>query len=502
MPASGKPESAARIAAILAAVFAAVFFLTLLTPMAADDFNYAFSWADGQRVRNLRDVARSMSCHRNYTNGRVFAHGMVQLFSFLPSWLFALCNALVCTGGAFLLHRLLRDAGGRGRPGLLLSTLALLWIAMPVFGQIFFWRDGACNYSWGLFLALALLQPFCRAWLGKALPGRRLPLLLPAAFLAGAWSEHISFSMLAACFLLWAALWIRRRRFPLALFLLLVGGGLGYLYLMLAPSMLGGTQSHRGTLSAEAVLTALHHLDELLAAAPGGRPAVIVAGGLVLAALLFGGVRLGWRKTLGLAAAALSLGCLLGAGILGFRSFRAEGVYGLLCSSELGLALAGCGFFLPLSLALLQGAAREKLLLAGLLFLGGLCSLPLFMFASYFPARGAAAPVLFSVLSGALLLGEGKTGRGMKTAFLCLMLVFALSFSLGTADILAVHRSELRRQEQIRLAQQGDGIAVVSIHPVRSKYSAQYGLDDLTESGEWPNDVMAQYYGIDRICLG
>ena len=471
MPASGKPESAARIAAILAAVFAAVFFLTLLTPMAADDFNYAFSWADGQRVRNLRDVARSMSCHRNYTNGRVFAHGMVQLFSFLPSWLFALCNALVCTGGAFLLHRLLRDAGGRGRPGLLLS-------------------------------ALALLQPFCRAWLGKALPGRRLPLLLPAAFLAGAWSEHISFSMLAACFLLWAALWIRRRRFPLALFLLLVGGGLGYLYLMLAPSMLGGTQSHRGTLSAEAVLTALHHLDELLAAAPGGRSAVIVAGGLVLAALLFGGVRLGWRKTLGLAAAALSLGCLLGAGILGFRSFRAEGVYGLLCSSELGLALACCGFFLPLSLALLQGAAREKLLLAGLLFLGGLCSLPLFMFASYFPARGAAAPVLFSVLSGALLLGEGKTVRGMKTAFLCLMLVFALSFSLGAADILAVHRSELRRQEQIRLAQQGDGIAVVSLHPVRSKYSAQYGLDDLTESGEWPNDVMAQYYGIDRICLG
>ena len=78
----------------------------------------------------------------------------------------------------------------------------------------------------------------------------------------------------------------------------------------------------------------------------------------------------------------------------------------------------------------------------------------------------------------------------------------ALSFSLGTADILSVYRSEQRRLEQIRLAQQGGGTAVAALHPVRSKFSAQYGLADLTETGEWPNDVMARYYGIDRILPG
>lgn len=503
MPASERSGSAAGIAAILAAVFAAVFFLTLLTPMAADDFNYAFSWASDQRVRNLGDVAASMSCHRVYTNGRVFAHGLVQIFSFLPWWSFALSNALVCTGGAFLLHRLLRDAGGRRRPGLLFSALALLWLCMPVFGQVFFWRDGACNYSWGLFLALTLLQPFCRAWLGKALPGRRLPLLLPAAFLAGAWSEHISFSLLAAGFLLWAALWIRDRRCSLPLLALLFCGGLGYLYLMLAPSMLGGKQSHRGTLSAEAVRALFQRLDGLLASLPGGRAAAICALALALAALVLCRIRLGGRKTLGLAAGAASLGCLLGTGFLGLRILRTGGgLWELLSSSALGLSLSCAVFFLPLTLALFREVGRDKLLLSGLLFLGGLSSLPLFVFASYFPARGAAAPVLFSVLSGALLLGELREGRGLRTAFLALALCFALSFSLGTADILSVYRSEQRRLEQIRLAQQGGGTAVAALHPVRSKFSAQYGLADLTETGEWPNDVMARYYGIDRILPG
>ena len=504
MPASEKTEGAARIAAILAAVFAAVFFFTLLTPMVADDYNYAFSWADGERVRNLRDVAASMGCHRSFTNGRVFAHGFVQLFSFLPRWLFAFCNALVCAGGAFLLHRILLIAGGRRRPGLLLCALALLWMGMPVFGQVYLWRDGACNYSWGLFLALALLFPFCRAWLGgeKLPPGRGL-LYLPLAFLAGTWSEHISFSVLAACFLLWVGLWVKQRRFPLSLFVLLIGGGLGYLYLMLAPSMLGGEQNRRGDLSPEAVLAVLRRADEMLAAVPGGKWTAFVVLLLALAALILSRARMGRRKTLTLLGAAGSLTCLLGTGLLSLRILLAGGgVYGLLSSSALSLAVACGSFFIPLTLASARGVKGDRLLLAGLLFLGGLCCLPLFLFALYFPARGTAAPVLFAVLSGVLLLGELREGRGRKAAFLALMLCFALSLSLGTADILSVYRSELRRQEQIRLAQQGDGVAVAALHPVRSKFSAQYGLADLTENGEWPNDVMAQYYCIDRILPG
>ena len=39
---------------------------------------------------------------------------------------------------------------------------------------------------------------------------------------------------------------------------------------------------------------------------------------------------------------------------------------------------------------------------------------------------------------------------------------------------------------------------IAPLHPVRSKYSAQYGLADLNPEGDWPNDVMARYYGLKR----
>ncbi len=494
-----KKGTALLTGAILTAVFAAIFFLTLLTPMVADDYNYAFSWATDQRVRSLGDVWDSMACHRSYTNGRVFAHGFVQLFTFLPRWLFALCNAAVSAGLAFLLQLYLQRGSGRPRPGLLLCTLALLWLCMPVFGQVFLWLDGACNYAWGLFLALGLLYPFYAAYLegAQTVPRPGQLLLIPLAFLAGAWSEHISFSLLAACFFVLLALWIRDRRFSWGLFALLFSGGLGYLYLMLAPSMLGGGAGRRGKLSPEAVLRLLRGLGDRLAFLPGGWKTALTALVLALAALILCLLRLGRRKTLGLLAAGASLLGLLAAAFLGLRILRAGGgLYGLLSSTPLSLALALCCFLIPFALALFRGAELRSLLFPGLVFLGGLCSLPLFVFASYFPARGAAAAVLFSVLGGGLLLASGRPGRGRRAAALLLTLLFALSLALGTADILAVHRSERQRQEQIREALLGDGIARVSPHPVRGKYSAQYGLADVTGTGQWPNDPMARYYGL------
>lgn len=497
MPVSVKTRQSVPTALILLAVFAGIFVLSWLTPLIADDYNYAFSWATNARIENLRDVAASMDCHRTYTNGRVFAHGFVHIFSYLPHWLFALCNAAVAAGQAFLLHLYLRR-GGAPRPLLLLCTVFLLWICMPVYGQIFLWTDGACNYSWGLFLSLAVLYPFYAAQTEDALswPLAGKLLYIPLAFVAGTWSEHISFSLLAACFFTLLLIWVRKRRFPAYLFALLLSGGLGYLYLMLAPSMLGGPGNGRGELSLAALTGAL---QRLLAALPGGAASVFAALGLGLVLLLLCRVGRGRGAALRLLFVLASAVCLLGCVFFALRT--GEGLYGLASSSQLSLMLAFSCFFVPFTAALFRAVEPKKLAFPFLLFLGGICSLPLFLFASYFPARGCAAAVLFSVLSGALVLRELGQGRGMRLAAAATVLAFALFFSLGTADILAVHRSELERQSLIRQAQQGDGIVMAPAHPVRSKYSAQYGLNDLNAEGSWPDDIIARYYGLRQITL-
>ncbi|MBR5094413.1 MAG: hypothetical protein IK095_04895 [Oscillospiraceae bacterium] len=501
MRATVKTQRSVATAAILAAVFAGVFLATRLTPLVADDFNYAFSWRSGERIRDLGEVIGSMSVHRDCTNGRVFAHGLLQTFSFLPGWIFVLCNALVGLGLAQMLRRYLERWSGRPRPGLLLLCVAMLWICMPVYGQVFLWRDGACNYGWGLLLALALLYPFFLAL--REEPELPLPLriaCLPLAFLAGAWSEHISFAALAAAGFVTLAVWIRRRRAPVWLLALLLCGGAGYLYLMLAPSMLGANAGDRGSLSLRALVQPLRALWEKLALLPAGQLLVPAALILALGLLVVWRIRRGRRSALCLLCAVGAGACALGVAVAALLALRAgKGVYGLVSSSAVGLLLA-LGWALGLfALALHRGAGKEVLLFPVLLFLGGLCSLVPFAFASYFPARGCAVLVLFSVLSGALAAAELEEDRGPRIAAAAVLLVFALDLALGGADILAVHRSERLRQSRIEAALQGDGHVSAPAHPVRSKYSAQYGLEDINERGDWPNDEMARYYGFIQI---
>ena len=90
-------QTSLKDAVFLTVVFALTCFLTALTPLIADDFNYAFSWADETRIDSFRQIISSMEAHRIWTHGRVFAQGWVTLFMMWPRWMFPLFNALVIT---------------------------------------------------------------------------------------------------------------------------------------------------------------------------------------------------------------------------------------------------------------------------------------------------------------------------------------------------------------------------------------------------------------------
>lgn len=225
-------------------LFAVILILTALTPMQADDYSYSFSYADRSRIQSLSDIIQSLQVHRDTMNGRMTAHFFAHLFLLLPKPVFSFLNAFVFCLIVFFLYRLVRGENERRNVFLLLLILFLTWLYTPVFGQVFLWLDGACNYAWGLCFILAYLSPYIAAYLHdsplapKVFWKKFLFLLL--AFLAGSYSEGASFAALFIAFTFLLCLWHRDGKLPRFLLLGLVVACLGYLFLMTAPSEWSG----------------------------------------------------------------------------------------------------------------------------------------------------------------------------------------------------------------------------------------------------------------------
>lgn len=224
------------------ALFAVMGLFSALSPLVADDFSYSFTWGQPVvRVRSLGQILSSMAVHRQITNGRVFAHGMVQLLMMGPKLLFNILNGLNAVLLCCLFGRYLRRAEPGRRAMLLLLGAMLLWLFMPVFGQIFLWLDGAVNYSWGISLFLLYLWPYVCRWMDwpDEAPAWSKALLLPLAFVAGAYSENGSLATLFVALCLTVLSVRREKKLSPLLAAGLLLGGLGYLFLLLSPAMHG-----------------------------------------------------------------------------------------------------------------------------------------------------------------------------------------------------------------------------------------------------------------------
>lgn len=225
---------------LFALVFIIVLCFSFLTPMVANDFSYCFSWADNSRIHSLGQIIPSMAAHREVTNGRVFAHGIVQAVLIMPKAVFNVLNAL----NAVLLLALIGRCLGcePGRRALLLAVGAmLLWCFTPAFGQVFLWLDGAVNYSWGMSVFLLFLWQYMAAYLGRERrpsPVRDI-LLLPLAFIAGAYSENGSIAAIFIALCLSALVLRRDKRLSWQLAAGLALSVLGFVFLMSAGATRG-----------------------------------------------------------------------------------------------------------------------------------------------------------------------------------------------------------------------------------------------------------------------
>ena len=224
---------------LLLFLFALMLLCNSKTGMVADDYAYCFSFADGEPVESLRDCFRSMAAHRQWMNGRVIAHFLVQLFLMLPKVLFNIANSLVFVGVLCLLARLAGREEGKSN-FLLMGLFGLIWIFMPSFGQVILWLDGAVNYLWSGLFSLGMLTVYVK----KFMDDRDLPRLgrwmFPVwAFLTGAYSEPSATAVIFCCALLTLLGSLLDRQKPRCYLLLaLLSACAGFLFMILAPGEL------------------------------------------------------------------------------------------------------------------------------------------------------------------------------------------------------------------------------------------------------------------------
>ena len=219
-------------------LFLTVFLLTAFTPMVSDDYPYSFNWADWTRIESLSDIIESMAVHRIRTNGRVFAHSLVQLFLFMPRIIFSLINAanglLLC----ILCHRLTPCERWQDNVAIHLFGIFFVSCFTVALGENYFWLDGSINYSWGIGFSMLFLMPFFLDYLSIPYEDGRVcnALRCLLAVWVGGYAESLSPVVLAMAGILWIMNWIRNSRCNWRFLLWLIFGVLGYCFLMSAPA--------------------------------------------------------------------------------------------------------------------------------------------------------------------------------------------------------------------------------------------------------------------------
>lgn len=162
-----------------AAILTVIFILTLIqnfwTQFQSDDWSYLFVYnhalsafpdENSKRVVNIIDVIKSMYHHWHVSNGRVVAHGMLQLvlatsypashkfvFNIINSVMYMLFGIVIYKHAVYKRQRSLL---------LLFGIYVMIWFFMPQYGMTVLWASAAANYLWGTVIILAYLLPFRR----------------------------------------------------------------------------------------------------------------------------------------------------------------------------------------------------------------------------------------------------------------------------------------------------------------------------------------------------
>ncbi|MDE7331541.1 MAG: hypothetical protein K2O16_04775 [Lachnospiraceae bacterium] len=187
--------------------FALILVLNFHTDYTADDFKYRFFFdtigtpLETSHPMKAQEVFGSMVNHWKMWNGRVVAHGMLQLalifgktgFKILNSFMFIFLGTLIYAHASH---------GRKKSVSLLLFVYICLWFFLPQFGMTILWASGAASYLWCGVLILAFSLPY-RMHLTKQKTGtdgwRSTALMGLFGVLAGCTNENSGGALVFLC---------------------------------------------------------------------------------------------------------------------------------------------------------------------------------------------------------------------------------------------------------------------------------------------------------------
>lgn len=415
-------------------VFALMLCLNILTPYICDDFTYRLNFLTKEPLGSLLEIPESMYAHSYKMNGRLISHGLAQVFMLLPPLVFDICNAAVFAGTLYLIHRLC--AGERN--GLVYGLgFCLLWLLMPVFGQVALWQVGALNYFWSLAALVVYIAPaLLRLRSGRELLTKRKHWVLFCiyGFFFGWYSEIASFvGMCMNLCLVVLDVWMNREKFRWSRLLPVLTAVLGYLTMLSMPAQAANKQGAGLTLEllAQRFADCNEMLREYLL------PLLIAFLVLFIAGLL---VRLPGKT---LAVSAL-------------------------------FALAGvCANYMPLAASYYP----ERCLCTPVLML------------------------VMAVLFLAAPLGRGKGLAILCAACGVVLVLTLPAGLRGCRDIVSCYNQHVQREQTIAAAlEDGQRDVTANAVLPQTPWSGYYGVRDLVDDPDtWPNHSMALYYGLDSL---
>lgn len=419
-------------------VFLSIFALTMLTPLIADDYSYCFSFADWKRISGLTDIVHSMASHRVTTNGRVFAHAIVQFFLMFPKMIFNIINGIASALLVYFSFQFFRsDRLDAGDIVILSCGICAVWYFLPDFGQVFLWLDGSVNYSWAMLISFIFVLPFFNDFMGRnGLRAWVKPLFFLFCFIAGAYSESMSLAMIfiASCFLAFS--FFKSRTISRFLLICLAVSLLGYLFLMVSPSELNG---RAGDLSLSSFARNIKYILQSTGSLLGW---LYCGFFMILLIDLFSvgaSTSFDYRPII-----AASVVFLAGLGSVAAFAFARYFPHRALCATTCWTVLA-C-----------------QILLADL-----------------WRRKNHLASAVFGIVFG----------------------LFVFSFALGVLDISVIFKASLERNAKINSALDA-GERKIALEPFmpETKYSAAFDLTDIADGeNEWPNDSIAAYYGFESV---
>lgn len=151
--------------AVTGIVFGILLILNFHADYTSDDFKYHFFFdtmgTPYQATHRMRiwEVVPSMINHWKMCNGRIVAHGMLQLALMLGKTGFKILNSFmfILLGSLIYLHA---SYGKKKSTPLLIFIYVCLWFFIPQFGMTVIWASGAANYLWNTVLILAFILPY------------------------------------------------------------------------------------------------------------------------------------------------------------------------------------------------------------------------------------------------------------------------------------------------------------------------------------------------------